>query len=91
MTKYVPMAEEDKTIVEVDIFKCCSDNGEYLGNVLIHDPNVPGDGPWFMTVDKKGEHLTFGFGTKAEAIATLSALTRYAEERYEIDIDPTED
>ena len=75
-------------IVEITVFKCCMDDGTYLGNPIIHDPTLPGDGPWFLTVKQRGVATSFGYGTKQEALSALDHLTRYVERRYEIDIDP---
>lgn len=84
-------APKTKTLVDIDVFRCCSVGGDYFGGLSVHDPDLPGDGPWFVRILKEGVDITFGFGTKAEALATVDGLTRFAEEVYEIEIDPTED
>ena len=73
-----------KSIVKV--FKCCSVDGAYYGDRLIHNPEVPGDGPWYLSI-KTGDSFTeFGFGTKAAALSTLAALC-YPDEHL-ITVEP---
>lgn len=79
-------------VVEIDVFKCCSEaDGTYLGDVMTHNPAEPGDGPWFLVVDKDSVKITFGFGTKKEALASMRGLTHYVGYRYEYDVSELED
>lgn len=75
-------------VVDIDIFKCCMHEGKYLGDLLLHNPDIPGDGPWFLVITQDGVSTTFGYGTKREALDAMDNLTRDSNRRYEIDIDP---
>lgn len=59
------------------VFKCCTDDeGEYCGSKLIHDPDIPGDGPWYVAIKSGDKHrYENGFGTKEQALAFVTELT----------------
>ncbi len=69
-------------IVELDVFRCCDE---------FHDAKVAGDGPWFLVVTKDSVKITFGFGTKAEALSAMRGVTHYVGYRYEYDVEDRED
>jgi hypothetical protein len=71
------LTSPEPILVEIDVFKCCAAGGQYYGH-QVHDPAVPGGGPWTVAIRKAGVEL-------------VGNMTRYPGENYEIDIDPTED
>jgi hypothetical protein len=84
------LTSPEPILVEIDVFKCCAAGGQYYGH-QVHDPAVPGGGPWTVAIRKAGVELLFGLPTKEEALKIVGNMTRYPGENYEIDIDPTED
>ena len=83
---YVPMAEKDKEVIEVDVFCCCRIGQKYVGG-SVHNPDDPSDGPWYTTVKKDGVLISFGFGSRAEALSTAEALSISYDQRVEIDVE----
>ena len=85
------LREDEKVLVEIDVFRCCTVDGEYWGGTFIHDPELPGDGPWLVRITKLDVSITFGAGTKEDALRIVNSMSRFAEERYDIDISDDED
>lgn len=84
-------SSEDREVVDIDVFKCCMIDGKYLGDVMTHNPNLPGDGPWYVRIVKKGVALEFGTGTREKALEILTTLCREYDVDYQIDIEPESD
>lgn len=63
---------------EVRVFRCCTDDdGTYLGSPFIHDPDLPGDGPWYLAVidpDDDARRTEYGFATRDQALSKLATL-----------------
>lgn len=77
--------------VEIEVFKCCVVDGVYVGDTFMHNPDIPGDGPWFTVIHKDGVSVSLGFGTKEAAVAAIDNVTKYSLCHYEIDIEEIED
>lgn len=75
--------------LEIHMVKCCTVDGEYYGDG-VHDPTVPGDGPWYVQKWVDGDLKTdVGVGTRAEALNLLEQLLPLMHgEEYRLVVDP---
>lgn len=88
-----------RKVIEIDVYRCCTDSdgstgrpvGTYLGDTFVHDPDVPGNGPWYLKITQEGVTFELGFGTKAEAVRVSEAVPRYWNTTYEVTVDPWDD